>query len=407
VHGWGQWYALAAAVVLAACYLCGRRGTTWAAVVLLSTAEIAATVAVAVRHDAASWLLDQVITVFAVSATMAGAYRRLRHDLTLRGWSHAREAQLRERTRVAAEIHDTLGHDLTLLSLQAAAIQIKAGDPEIREQAAALRAGAADAIATVRGLVDLLGEDKSDVVQQAREADATIDVNRSDVLQRAREAGMTIDVTGAPPEAGFTGRLVAEALSNAARHAPGAPVTITFGAVGRVEISNSRVRGGAAPDRQGTGLATLRATLERAGGELTVDDADDQFRLIARIPDNAGESPLAADYASRRRRLRTTLAAGVLAPIVSLGVVSAGFNTWAAHDATMEPEAYGKLHVGMTERDALNVLPPRQAPIRPDKSDPGCRYFTDGNFPLAYGNYEICFRDGLVTSLRDSTSGPA
>jgi signal transduction histidine kinase len=392
VHGWGQWYALAAAVVIVACYLCGRRGTIWAAVVLLSAAEVAATVAVAVRHDAASWLLDQVITVFAVSAAMAGAYRRLRHDLTLRGWSHAREARLRERTRVAAEIHDTLGHDLTLLSLRAGAIQIKAADPEIRDQAAALRAGAAEAIATVRGLVDLLGESNS-------ESDA------ADVIRRAREAGMTIAVTGTPPEAGFTGRLVTEALSNAARHSPGAPVTIRFGSGGRVEISNSPVRGGAAPSRQGTGLATLRATLEQAGGQLTVDNADDRFRLIARIPDNTGESPLAADYASRRRRLRTTLAAGVLAPIVSLGVVSAGFNTWAAHGATMEPEAYGKLHVGMMERDALTVLPARQAPIRAAKK--ACRYFTDGNFPLAYGNYEICFRDGRVFSLRDSTGGPA
>jgi hypothetical protein len=378
-----------AAVVIVACYLCGRRGTTWAAVVLLSATEIAGTVAVAARHDAASWLLDQVVTVFAVSAAMAGAYRRLRHDLTLRGWSHAREAQLRERTRMAAEIHDTLGHDLTLLSLQAAAIQIKAADPEIREQAATLRAGAADAIATVRGLVDLLGEDKTDVVQ------------------RARDAGMTIEVSGEPPETGFVRRLVAEALSNAARHAPGAPVTITFGSGGRMEITNSRVRGGTAPERQGTGLATLRATLEQAGGELTVVDADGQFRVVARIPDGAGEPSLAADYASHRRRLRTTLAAGVLAPMVSLGVVSAGFNTWAARDATMEPEAYRKLHVGMTEREALTVLPPRQAPIRFGTSDTGCRYFTDGNFPLAYGNYEICFRDGRVVSLRDSTGGPA
>jgi hypothetical protein len=386
--------------------------------------EIASTVAVAVRHDVASWLLDQVMTVFAVFVTLAGAYRRLRLELTMRGWSRARDAQLRERARIAADIHDSLGHDLTLLSLQAAAIQVKAVEPEIRERAAAMRAGAADAIATVRRLVDLLSVEHS--------------TNVSDVVQRARNAGMTVEVSGTPPADEFTGRLVGEALSNAARHAPGEPVSIAFATGGRVEISNPRpggpVAGGASPPggagrpakidgnaaasvcpvRAGTGLAALAARLMHAGGSLAVDTADGRFRLIAQIPDgidaraDEGSASLEADFDSRRRRARVALTATVLAPLVSLGVLSTGFYSWAAHDATIEPATYRRLHIGMSEQDALALLPRRQAPIRFGNSQaPNCRYYTDGNYPLAYGNYEICFRDSRISALHDSTGGDA
>jgi hypothetical protein len=412
-----QWYAPSAALLIAVGFACGRRGRMAAAIVLLSAAELAATVALAIRHEPAFWLIEQVVIVFAVSATMAGAYFRLRQDLTLRGWSHARSAQLRERTRLAAEIHDTLGHDLTLLSLQAAAIQVKAADPEIRSQAAALRAGAAQAISTVRGLVDLLAASSPDGVPS--------------LVERARAAGMTIAVTGMPPAPGFTGRLVTEALSNAARHALGAPVRIAFAPGGHVEISNPLPPsvgedasaavpvGGLGPSvapvdgvgqeppahRAGTGLAALAARLDQAGGALTVHSANSQFRLVARIPDGIDDEPLATDLAARRRRLRTTLLAGALLPVVSLGVLSAGFYTWASHDATIEPATYHRLHIGMPTRDALAILPPREAPIK--FGDPSCRHFTDGNFPLAYGNYEICFRDGRIASMRDSTGGNA
>src|SRR4051812_10769310 len=94
MHGWGQWYALAAAAVVAGCYLCGARGRTWAVIALFSALEVAAAAAVARTQDTVSWLSDQVVVVLAVFAALAGAYRRLRHEFVEQGWAHARDARL-------------------------------------------------------------------------------------------------------------------------------------------------------------------------------------------------------------------------------------------------------------------------------------------------------------------------
>jgi signal transduction histidine kinase len=391
MHGWGQGYALAAAVVVVGCYLCARRGVAWVAVLLLCGLEAVAAVAVARSQDTVSWLIDQLVVVLAVFAALIGAYRRLRHEFVERGWQQARDARLHERARIAADLHDTLGHDLALLSLQAAGIQVTAKDPDTRERAAAVRAGSAAAIDTVRRIVDLL------------DVEAEADV--AGVLDRARAAGMTVEVTGAPPRERFVARLVSEALSNAARHAPGAPVSVAF-AGRRVEIVNP-VPGDGVAGRAGTGLAVLSARLVEVGGSLTADASQGRFRLVADVPAGLGaddDDRLGADYRSRRSRVRRMLAGTVLIPFAALVVVSTGFYAWAVRGASMEGRAFDELRVGMPESAAVALLPAREAPVRlGGPRGPGCRYYTDGNYPLAYGNYVVCFAEDRVYRVEDLT----
>ena len=94
MHGWGQWYALAAAAVVVGCLLCGGRNRVWAVIALLSAVEVGAAVAVARTQDTVSWLVDQVVVVLAVFAALTGVYRRLRHEFAEQGWAHARDARL-------------------------------------------------------------------------------------------------------------------------------------------------------------------------------------------------------------------------------------------------------------------------------------------------------------------------
>ncbi|MFI1993027.1 sensor histidine kinase [Actinoplanes sp. NPDC020271] len=386
MHGWGQWYAVAAALVIVGGHLCGRRGRTGLVVVLLCGIEVAAAITVARGQDTVAWLVDQAVVVLAVFATLTGAYRRLRQEFAEQGWAQARAARLRERTRIAADLHDTLGHDLTLLSLQAAGIQVTAPDQDTRERAAQLRAGSAAAIETVRRIVDLLDGD--------RDADA----GAGAVLDRARAAGLTVEVTGRPPDDVFLARLVAEALSNAARHAPGAEVAVTFGGR-RVEVVNALTAPGE-PGRTGTGLAALSARLEQAGGSLAAGPADGTFRLVADVPPGIGDE--VAGYDTGRRRVRRMLAGTIVIPGAALLVVATGFYTWAVRDAAMEQRTFDALRVGMPQATARTLLPGRESPIRPGDG-PGCHYYTDGNYPLAYGNYVICFDGGRITRLRDTT----
>ncbi|MFI5844817.1 sensor histidine kinase [Catenuloplanes sp. NPDC051500] len=390
MHGWGQWYVLAAAAVVVGCLLSGARNRVWAVIALLSAVEVAAAVAVARNQDTVSWLVDQAVVVLAVFAALTGAYRRLRHEFVEQGWAHARDARLHERTRIAADLHDTLGHDLALLSLQAAGIQVAARDPETRELAAAVRAGSAAAIETVRRIVDLL------------DVDADADV--ATVLDRARKAGMTLEIRGTVPREPFVARLVTEALSNAVRHAPGTLVTVTF-AGRRVRIANP-VPEQAVAGRPGAGLAMLSARLEQAGGSLTAGSTDGMFQLVADVPAGMDEDTgrLGADYRSSRRRVRRMLAGTVVIPFAVLLVVATGFYTWAVRDASMEDRVFAGLQVGMPETAAVRVLPGREAPVRwGGPSKPGCRYFTDGNYPLAYGNYVVCFSGNRVSRLEDLT----
>ncbi|MCP2317096.1 Histidine kinase-, DNA gyrase B-, and HSP90-like ATPase [Nocardia amikacinitolerans] len=111
----------------------------------------------------------------------------------------------------------------------------------------------------------------------------------------ARRAGVTIDWTiegdlGSVPET--TGlalyRIAQESLSNASRHAPGAPVRVEI--VRGLELHLRVVNGpGATPARPvgngGHGIAGMRARALAAGGEVTAGPSDDGgFEVKARLP---------------------------------------------------------------------------------------------------------------------------
>ncbi|WP_082126721.1 histidine kinase [Allosalinactinospora lopnorensis] len=158
----GQVYVaqLALAVIVFA-FLLGRRtvgraaGIRLAALLAVASAALVAASGASSGEDwftAASTLLLMVVIPWAV-----GQYLRQQAELAASGFElaarlereHARAAgreRLRERARIAADMHDALGHELSLLAVQASALQVAADvDPEVRRAAAELRASAAGA----------------------------------------------------------------------------------------------------------------------------------------------------------------------------------------------------------------------------------------------------------------------
>ncbi|OUC92523.1 sensor histidine kinase, partial [Streptomyces swartbergensis] len=193
---------------------------------------------------APGWLVMTGTLLFGcVFPWLGGRYWRQSRELAEAGWLRAarledearfaeERARLRERARIAQDMHDSLGHELSLIALRAGALQVAPGlVGEHRTAAADLRAAAADATDRLHRIIGVLREDDDEPVPLAP-AGETLE----QLVARAAESGLPVrwEPAGQGPVAEPGGvaerllhRVVREALTNAARHAPGAAVTVT------------------------------------------------------------------------------------------------------------------------------------------------------------------------------------
>ncbi|MEV0677854.1 histidine kinase [Actinosynnema sp. NPDC050436] len=231
------------------------------------------------------WATALVLLVVAVALPwLVGYSARQQADLAAAATDRV---HLRERTLIAHDMHDTLGHELSLLALRAGALELARDLPEHHRAAAAeLRAAAGRATENLAGIVTVLRADDPPPLHPA-----TADVE--DLVTRAAEAGLpvTLDWTGPRPLPATTAhtahRVVREALTNAAKHAPGAPVriTVTTGADGTVvTVANPVAPTTRRAPGAGSGLTALRERVRLAGGTIRFDRTGGTFELVAALP---------------------------------------------------------------------------------------------------------------------------
>ncbi|MEV7286788.1 histidine kinase [Streptomyces sp. NPDC093252] len=269
---------------------------------------------------APEWLVLMCTLLFCcVFPWLAGRHRRQGRELAEAGWlraarledeqRHAEErARLRERARIAQDMHDSLGHDLSLIALRAGALQVATDLPTHHRAAVAdLRAAAADATDRLHGVIGVLREDDDEPAPLAP-AGETLE----QLVARTAESGLPVRLERAgtepaptPEPGGVTGRLlhrvVREALTNAARHAPGATVVVTVTGEDRgiaVTVSNGpATQSSSRPARGGSGLLGLRAAVTAIGGTFEAGPCGegpgpyggDGFRVRAWAPERAAE----------------------------------------------------------------------------------------------------------------------
>jgi signal transduction histidine kinase len=204
----------------------------------------------------------------------------------------AGEAARRERQRIAREVHDVVAHTLTvtLMHVSAARRALErdpAGAGEALEEAELL---GRRSLADIRRTVGLLRAEDEGPDRHAL-PDAT---DLPSLISSYEAAGTPVSVrTGGglddlPPAVGLTVyRLVQEALSNAAGHAPGAPVDLRLEVRRhevRIEVSNPVGRDGAAPRAGGLGLVGMRERVALLGGRLDAGARDGTWTVRARLP---------------------------------------------------------------------------------------------------------------------------
>lgn len=229
-----------------------------------------------------------------------GLLFRTRRELAerLRELESARESERRrieedalkaERARIAREMHDVVSHQVSLIAVQAGAIQVHTKEPATKRLVVTIRSLASRTLDELRDMVTVL---RAETELPRLAPQPTVEDLAALIADSGIEVADTIDLPDDLPAAVQRAvyRTVQEGLTNARKHAPGEPVEITAGADAEqlvVVIRNrsaSSSGGGPAGAQPGYGLIGLRERAELLGGSLRVEDAADAFTVTMRVP---------------------------------------------------------------------------------------------------------------------------
>ncbi|MFE4257299.1 sensor histidine kinase [Streptomyces sp. NPDC056883] len=276
------------------------------------------------------------------------------------------QARSRERARIAGEMHDLLGHRLSLIALHSGglAMATEQGDPEVHRSALLVHRTGRQAMDELRGVLGVLraGEPAREDTSQALTADTGTRADVTVLVAQSRAAGIAValdwtgeELTGASPSARrAVDRVIREALTNVHKHAAGAYVTVSVRGDARhvrVEVRNGPETAGRSPRLPGTdlGLVGLHERVRLLGGTLSAGPTDHGgYTVVAHIP--LGSGPVVAGTsvpaghealaAARTRRNRVATAAatalGVLGA-VALQFVTLAFVPYPGEDEPPEP----------------------------------------------------------------------
>ncbi|MFI6150067.1 sensor histidine kinase [Streptomyces sp. NPDC051109] len=473
------WWALPTAVCA---FRAGSRpGRTRGTALALLAVVVAA---VAVLAAVPAWMVwgGRFVVVLVGAGMMpwfAGRFHRQYQELVRAGWERAarlereqllvaEQARLRERTRIAQDMHDLLGHDLSLIALSAGALQLAPGlSEEHRAAARSIRAGAGGAVERLAEIIGVLRGGSGRVGDGDRVAAAGPEPladpeDLGDLVRRAAAAGLDVrmQTDGPPPDdlppavERAVCRVVQEALTNSVKHAPGAAATVTvrYGmSVAEVEVANGPPPPSPAPGTghgaagTGSGLVGLDERVRLAGGRFAAGPRGAGFAVRARLPYHRSAAvprtdgltgarveearpagtdprPAAAGSATERRRARKglgrTAVAAVLVPMTTAVLLFVGLRAWdvlTARQSMLPAEDFARLRIGQLRADIAPVLPDRQTtarPARPTPFPPGaaCEHYVATADPfddLSGDVYRLCFLDGRLASADHFTGRAA
>jgi signal transduction histidine kinase len=423
--GGAGWLAL---LMIVLAYLAGRRMASLALAQWVFTAVAFAGLAVAFWRSAdplMAWF-EMVYAEFGASVLpwWVGRYRRLRAEHREREKVIvAEQARSRERSRIARDMHDSLGHELALIALHGGALELADGlTDEQRRRAEQLRAGAVRATDRLHEIVRVLG--RADAATDLQPPDESID----DLVDRVAAAGLRVRLRHEGPAPAWSPmtsqaahRVVQESLTNAARHAPGARVTVTVAteeAGTRIDVVNEAAN---PPNPAGNGAGTgqgligLAERVRLAGGRLDAGPRPDgSWAVTATLPDDArptgddgpaGFELRTSSRLTRRRQLQTAvlpvgLGLGLIAALVVVQAVTV-LRTGLA------PERYQELRVGAPRAEVEPLLPPHELDEPPavltgpaPPAGANCVYYQAGDrlTDIDPNTYRLCFADDVLVS---------
>lgn len=195
---------------------------------------------------------------------------------------------------MAADLHDGVGHGLSVIALQAgAALHVLERDP------AAARASLEAIRDTSRESLDLLRRHLARLAE-GDSAPRTPEHGLADLealVARVRAGGLDVGLRVgvgegrlSPAVAEMAYAVVQEGLTNVLRHAGAARAEVMIGLVGSEELvvtvtdDGPDGRPGGVPHRDGLGLTAMRSRITALGGRLDAGPGEHGFRLCATLP---------------------------------------------------------------------------------------------------------------------------
>ncbi len=216
--------------------------------------------------------------------------------------SRVARAQADERARIAREMHDVLAHRISLIAMHAGALAYRPDLPREQVQATAelLRDNADRAVGELRDVLGVLRAQGEAEQPRAPQPDLTVlsaliaEVSALDIEVDLRmNLSSDHDVREVPMVTSRTAyRVVQEALTNARKHAPGMPITVTLSGWPQhgldFEIRNPPNAYGTAkvaPESSGMGLVGLTERVNLSGGNMAFGaDRRGDFVVHGRLP---------------------------------------------------------------------------------------------------------------------------
>ncbi|MGW5866478.1 sensor histidine kinase [Streptomyces sp. NPDC055239] len=466
-------YVLALAVL--SCQLGARTGAARAPLLVLAAClAIDLGLCAALGVGAVWWFYAVTVLPSALLLPwLVGHYWRARRQLVRGGWQLARsleerqyiaaeQVRLKERTHIAADMHDSLGHVLSLIALRAGALELS---PTLtardRDDVADLRATIVDAVDQLRETITVLRD--APVSEENRSSPESIE----DLLNRTLASGVSVEwkregkhegkAAALPPlveRAAY--RVVQEALTNATKHAPGSAVQvhITHGGdrTTRIRIVNSPPPGGPLPGLVPGhhGLTGLRERVTVLGGTLRATPYEGGFEVSAILPHDmpqpgptpaparsevtraepgaaraepgqdprttssavAPESARQLSHVRRRARLRFAAAFAAPAGAALVFLPAAAMLAYQLSTCVLSPSDYERLRIGQQRHEFAHALPQRPYPYPSDHAreaprPPGttCTFYRSNSNPLDQADvYRLCY-SGSHLIAKDTLRG--
>ncbi len=318
----------------------------------------------------------------------------------------AASARSEERAHIAGEMHDMLGHRLSLISIHAGALELATARkvPQLHEQAELIRTTSSLAMAELREILGVLRtnpEPESLDEDTGTRSDITALVEGSATLEWSGE-----DLYGADPRTRrAVHRVVREALSNVHKHAPGARTRVQIAVQGgraRIQVVNGP--SAALPGKGARrGLIGLEERVGLLGGSFSAGPpSEGGFRVAADVPLHPAAQasveaevaevppPLAAEVLTVPRVLGGgCLGLLALLPISGALIVLLLFALF--NPTQMNAPYFDSLRVGVTSENEIMD----QYGVGQLGAD-GCSRFQASHNAQLY--YKLCFRDGKLHS---------